>query len=204
RVQPADAVAPTRQRRNSRTLRRGRAPMRQALALAWLVIVIASAVYLTFLGMAGFPLRSDLLALVPQEEHDPVLQRAKDAVSRSVGRRILLAFGDADRTAARSAAQQVGSAVARTGLVDALEGASLEEAGRKLGAIYFPHRNALLAPGDRVALEAGRGEEIAKRALAQAFGFGSPVDARLIAADPFLLLPAFLNGLPRPLGKLAI
>jgi len=55
--------------------------MRHALAVAWLVVVVASAVYLTFLGMAGFPIRSDLLALVPQEEHDPVLQRAKDAVS---------------------------------------------------------------------------------------------------------------------------
>jgi predicted exporter len=178
--------------------------MRHALAVAWLVVVVASAVYLTFLGMAGFPIRSDLLALVPQEEHDPVLQRAKDAVSRSVGRRILLAFGDTDRTTARSAARQVGRAVARTGLVDALEGASLEEAGRRLGALYFPHREALLTPRDRATLEAGHGEDIARRALVQAFGFGSPVDARLLAADPFLLLASFLNGLPSPVGKLAI
>ena len=42
------------------------------------------------------------------------------------------------------------------------------------------------------------------RALAQAFGFASPVDASLIAADPFLLLPSFLSTLPSPLGRLAL
>ena len=53
--------------------------MRHALAAAWLAIVVASAVYLAVLGFAGFPIRSDLLALLPHEERDPVLQKAKDA-----------------------------------------------------------------------------------------------------------------------------
>ena len=75
--------------------------MRYTLAMAWLAIVIASAGYLTRLGFVGFPIRSDLLALLPQEERDPVLQKAKEAMSRTLGRRILLAFGAEDRSRCR-------------------------------------------------------------------------------------------------------
>src|SRR5262249_40723854 len=69
---------------------------------------------------------------------------------------------------------------------------------------YFPYRNALLSAADRATLEEGHGGDIAKRALAQTFGFASPVDSGLIAADPFLLLPSFLSTLPSPLGRLTL
>ena len=178
--------------------------MRRVLAAVWLAIVGAACAYLTVLGIAGFPIRTDLLALLPREERDPVAQQASDAVSRSLGRRILLAFGDIDRARAREAARQAMSAIAATQLVDPLDGAALQDAGRRLATFYFPHRQVLLSGADRVALDAGRAGEIANRALAQAFGFGSPVDAALLAADPFLLLPSFLATLPGQLGRLAL
>ena len=204
RVQPAGAIARSARRRSQRVARHGQPPMTRLLAALWLAIVAAAAVYLTVLGMAGFPIRTDLLALLPREEQDPVAQLATQAVSRSLGRRIVLAFGDTDRGRARTAAQQATAAVAATGLVDPLDSAALQDAGRALATFYFPYRDALLSPADRKALEDGRGEDLSKRALAQAFGFGSPVDATLLAADPFLLLPAFLTSLPNPLGRLAL
>ena len=103
--------------------------MTRILAALWLAIVAAAAVYLTVLGMAGFPIRTDLLALLPREEQDPVAQLATQAVSRSLGRRIVLVFGDADRGRARTAAQQATAAVAATGLVDPLDSAALQDAG---------------------------------------------------------------------------
>lgn len=178
--------------------------MRRALAAVWLAIVAAAAVYLTVLGIAGFPIRTDLLALLPREERDPVVAQANQAVSRSLGRRVLLAFGDTDRARARAAAEQAASAIAATGLVEAMDGAALQDTGRRMAAFYFAHRDALLSTADRAALEQGRAGEIAGRSLAQAFGFGSPVDARLLAADPFLLLPSFLSSLPNPTGRLAL
>ncbi|HLM15185.1 MAG TPA: hypothetical protein VK362_22500, partial [Reyranella sp.] len=145
--------------------------MTRLLAALWLAIVAAAAVYLTALGMAGFPIRTDLLALLPREEQDPVAQLATQAVSRSLGRRIVLAFGDTDRRRARTAAQQATAAVAATGLVDPLDSAALQDAGRALATFYFPYRDALLSSADRRALDHGRGEDLSKRALAQAFGF---------------------------------
>lgn len=177
--------------------------MRRALAAAWLALVVAAGVYLAVLGCAGFPIRADLLALLPSEEQDPIAKQANDAVSRSLGRRILLAFGDDDRGRARTAARQMIAAVEATGLADPFDAADMQDVGRKLAAFYFAHRDAVLSAADRAALENGRASEIANRALAQAFGFASPVDARLLAADPFLLMPSFLNSLPGPLGRLA-
>jgi predicted exporter len=178
--------------------------MRRVLAAAWLAVVVGAAIYLTVLGIAGFPIRTDLLALLPREERDPAVQKANEAVSRSLGRRLLLAFGDSDSARARAAARQATAAIDATGLVDPLNGAALQDAGRRLATFYFPYRDVLLSAADRVALEEGRGGDIARRALAQAFGFASPVDSGLIAADPFLLLPSFLSTLPSPLGRLAL
>lgn len=178
--------------------------MRRALAATWLAIVAAAGLYLTVLGIAGFPIRTDLMALLPREERDPVLKQANEAVARSLGRRIVLAFGDNDRNRARTAAQQVKDAVLATGLVDPVDGPALQDAGRRLGTFYLPHREVLLSTADRTALADGRAAEIGNRALAQTYGFGSPVDATLLAADPFLLLPAFLIALPGPLERLSI
>lgn len=178
--------------------------MRLALAAIWLAIVAAAGLYLTVLGIAGFPIRTDLMALLPREERDPVLKQANEAVARSLGRRVVLAFGDADRARARTAAQQVRDAVVATGLVDPVDGAVLQDSGRRLGTFYLPHREALLSSADRGTLAAGRAVDIGNRALAQTYGFGSPVDATLLAADPFLLLPAFLISLPGPLERLSI
>jgi predicted exporter len=178
--------------------------MRSTLVAIWLAIVAAACVYLTVLGIAGFPIRTDLLALLPREERDPVVQQANEIVSRNIGRRILLAFGDTDRGRARTAAEQMTAAIAATQLVDPIDGAVLQDVGRRLATFYFPHRDALLSASDRAILETGRAGDIASRALAQAFGFGSPVDATILTADPFLLLPSFLMALPGPLGGLAL
>lgn len=178
--------------------------MKRALGAVWLAVVAAACAYLAVLGAAGFPIRTDLLALLPREERDPVVQQANQAMARSLGRRILLAFGDTDRGRARTAAQQATAAIAETGLVDLLDGAALQDAGRRLATFYFSYRDALLSTGDRAALDGDHGSAIASRALAQAFGFGSPVDAALLTADPFLLLPSFLTTLPSPLGRPAL
>jgi predicted exporter len=180
--------------------------MRRLLALTWLVIVIAAGCYFVVAASNNVVLQSDLLALLPQEERNPAVQLANEAVSRKLGHRILLAFGDADRERARTAAQKATATIEATGLADVLNSASFEEVGRKMAIFYFPYASTggLLSPADRTVLEEGHADQIANRAMAQAFGFGSPVDAKLLSTDPFLLLPSFLSSLPTPLGRLSL
>ena len=95
RLQPAGAVAGADRRRKQRASRHGRASMRR-VAGGGLAGDRRRRGRLSDGRWAspGFPIRTDLLALLPREERDPVVQQANEAVSRSLGRRLLLAFGD--------------------------------------------------------------------------------------------------------------
>ena len=62
--------------------------MKNVLAVVWLAIVVVAVAWLALMGRTGYPIQTDLLALLPREERDPVMQQANEAVSRSIGRRI--------------------------------------------------------------------------------------------------------------------
>jgi predicted exporter len=176
----------------------------RALAGIWLLVVAAAGAYLTVLAGTGFPIRSDILALLPREARNPQVQLASDAVSRSLGRHFVLAFGAADRAHARAAADLAKGLIGATGLAAPLGGTTIRDIGRQLALFYYPYRTSLLGEADRRALTEDRGVDIARRAIAQAYGFGSPVDAAMLSADPFLLLPSFLTALPNPFGRLVL
>jgi predicted exporter len=172
------------------------------LALIWLAVVVLAVGYLAARLHDGLPLRTDLLALLPREDQDPVLQRANDAVSRALARRVVVLVGDPSREVARDAARRLAADMIATGVVDPASDAFDADQLKRLGTLYFPHRRGLLAEADRTLLAAGQGEEVATKALAQAFGVGGIADGNLLRADPFLLLPSFFADLPLPLTRL--
>jgi predicted exporter len=144
------------------------------------------------------------MALLPREERDPVLQRVNDQVSDALSRRLVLLIGHADRDAARAAAMKIVEALRDSGLVTIDSAGFGKDRLRQMGALYFPYRYGLLAEEDRQRLRHGREQEIATRALSQVYGVIGMADAGLLQRDPFLLLPAFFNGLPLPLSRLSL
>jgi predicted exporter len=174
--------------------------LRRFAAIAWLATVVAAASFLGWHAYRGLPLNTDLMSLLPREGQDSAAQRARDAVSQTLARRVLVLVGHASRAEARAAARSLSESLDATGLLEP-ETVSGAQALAKLGQLYFPHRAGLLSDGDRVLLEAGRGEELSKRALAQAFGVGGTGESLISRGDPFLLLPAFLMQLPSPMPR---
>lgn len=176
--------------------------MSRLLALGWLVLLLAAGGYLAMRAIDGLELRTDLLALLPKEEQDPQLRQANDLIVQKLAGRMVLLVGSQDRLAARRAAGEIEDALLATKLI-ALDAVSTGSAGAAaLGKFYFPYRAALLSDQDRQLLLAGQGATVAEGALAQVFGVGSFADAKLLAADPFLLLPRFLAELPVPSSRL--
>ncbi len=178
--------------------------MRKALALLWLVLVLAATAHVASLSLHGLPRETDIMALLPREEREPEIQAAKDRVTRSLSGRVVAMIGHAERDKARSAAQDLRRALVEAGLVRPEGDVPDEAAIKRLGAAYFVHRAGLLAEGDRRKLLRGEGEGLVKRALSQIYGFGGAVDSRLLARDPFLLFPAFLGGLPTPANRMSM
>ncbi|CAO3424027.1 MMPL family transporter [Azospirillum doebereinerae] len=173
-------------------------------ALVWLLVVAVAGVYLAGRVHAGLSFRTDLLALLPREEVDPVLQQANETVTRSLARRVVALVGHANRDEARAAARRLTDDLSATGLIETAGGGFDGDRMKRIGTLYFPHRQGLLSPADRASLTAGQGEEVAIRALSQVFGFVGLADAGLLRNDPFLLLPSFFTSLPFPLSRLTL
>lgn len=178
--------------------------MRKAAALLWLALVVGAAVHVAMAAWNGLPRDSDIMALLPREDRDPTIQAAKDRMAALLGERAVVLVGHAERDAARRHARNLRQALVESGLV--MPGSSIpsDEAIKRLGAAYFPHRAGLLAEADRRLLEQGRADDLVTRALSQIFGFAGPADSRLLARDPFLLFPAFLAALPVPGNRLSL
>jgi predicted exporter/predicted LPLAT superfamily acyltransferase len=178
--------------------------MRRFPALLWLAVVVLAGAYLAVRIHDGLAFRTDLMALLPREQQDPVRQKADDAVARALSRHIVILVGAPDRDSARRAAQKIDDTLSRSGLVDLATSGFDADRLTRLGQVYFPYRRGLLAESDRQLLVDGKGEEIAKRALSQVFGLVGMGDAGLLKRDPFLLMPAFFSSLPLPMSKLRL
>lgn len=176
--------------------------LRRLATIAWLATVVAAALFLAWQIHSGLPLNTDLMALLPREDQESAAQKARDAVSRTLARRIFVLVGHTSRAQARAAALSISGSLDATGLIEP-ESISGAQTMRKLGQLYFPHRAGLLSEEDRGLLEAGRGDDLAKRALAQAFGVGGTGESLIARGDPFLLLPSFLMQLPSPMPRMA-
>ncbi len=172
--------------------------MRRLLAGLWLLVMVAAAVHVAGRFVEGLPFQTDLMALLPVEDRDPVVARAKEAMADAVSRRVVVLVGHPERTVARQAASELRASLESAGTL-AAAGSELDPA--RLGAVYFPHRSGLLADADRRTLQENRGEAIVNRTLSQVFGFVGLADSRLLEHDPFLLFPEFLKGLPGTGGK---
>ena len=173
-------------------------------AIAWLALVLLAVGYLALQFHQGIAFRTDLLALLPREEQDPARHQATDKLMGEAAKKVVLLIGHKDAGRAREAATEIEEKIGQAGLVTFSAFGQKPGDAAALGAFYFPHRQQLLTDGDREALLAGKGESLAQRALAQVYSVGSFADSRLLTTDPFLLLPAYLSGLPVPASRLTL
>ena len=176
--------------------------MRRKLALLWLMMMPAASLYLGLRLANGLGWRTDLMALLPRDEQDAGKQRAEDAVTQALSERVVLLVGHADGRIARQSAATLASRLTTSGLASVETLVPGSEAIRRLATLYAPYRRGLLSDADRAALLRHDGASVAGRAVSQVFGFVGAADARLLRADPFLLLPGFFTALPVPFAKL--
>ncbi|QEL25134.1 hypothetical protein FQV39_22955 [Bosea sp. F3-2] len=167
-------------------------------------MVTAACIFLVVRFQEPGRLRTDLTALLPLELQDPARQKATDLISRSLAQRFVVLVSHKDAAQARARAAELAKTLEDTGLVGQVGEEFSTDRIKQLGALYFPYRSGLMSSADRTALLAGRGQDLAERALATIAAPGAIADARLLKADPFLLLPSFLFSLPFPATRLAL
>lgn len=171
-------------------------------AFAWSLVVAAACAVLILQLRRGIELQTDLTALVPLEERDAAIHRAKDRVTEILAERVFLLVGDSDREVARSAGAMLAKTLADSGTTKSVTYRIPSDSLKSLGEMYFPYRFGLLSNADRDRLLRNQGGQIVDRAVANVYGPSSIADANLIRRDPFFLLPEFLSSLPMPMSRL--
>ncbi|AJK45816.1 MMPL family transporter [Burkholderia plantarii] len=172
---------------------------------AWLLVALAAVCYCTWRFVAGpSPLQTDLLALLPASEANPVAERAVGALGQALGGRTVLLVSDANAARAKAAARMLGARLAQS---HAFRSATVEVPPFDLSRIattYLPARFGLLTDADVAALAHGDTASLSD-ALARRL-YGPPVEAlpTALADDPFGWLQHWLAGLPLTTSKLML
>jgi predicted exporter len=178
--------------------------IRRVGAIVWMLAIVAAVAYLGMRLASGVTLESNILALLPRQERDASVQRASDRLANSLSQRFGFLVGSRSPEKAIAAAHLLSSALKQSGTVTAFSSTIDQDAQKKMGAAYFPYRSGLLSETDRADLKAGHAERLKDRALASLYGVGGMADSRLMARDPFFLLPSYMLSLPASQTRLAV
>ncbi|SMG16864.1 MMPL family transporter [Paraburkholderia susongensis] len=180
---------------------------------AWLVLALLAALYCGWRFAGPAPLETNLLALLPATEADPVAEKAVDTLASALGDRTVLLVTSRDDAHAKAAAKQLGASLQKSGAFASVTAELPPFDLSQIAALYMPYRFGLLAPADRAAL-AGAGSA---SAVASAVGatlrdqlaqrLYSPLQGGLstpLADDPFGWLERWLGNLPLATSNLEV
>ncbi|MGE5467975.1 MAG: MMPL family transporter, partial [Ignavibacteria bacterium] len=177
-------------------LRQERRAMNWRAVLWCLLAAAAVAACLVQIARAGrLPLQTDLLALLPATEQNPVAEAAVTRLASATGNRAVFLVGGDTAASAAEAARRFAAVLRESRAFGPVIADVPPMDTGQWARFYLEHRFTLLAPGDRAAL--GRGETDLdarlKRKLYAPFRIGLTAP---LADDPFGFTDAWLASLP--------
>ena len=163
----------------------------------WLVLAlgVAAACTAQFTGSGGARLQTNLLALLPPTERNPVAERAVERLADAAGNRVVFLVAAPAPAQSAAAARQFAAELRRTGAFRGVLADLPPVDLKQISNFYLRYRFQLLAGEDRRALAAGPAglEDRLQRKVAAPFRFGLTYP---VAEDPFGLADAWLASLP--------
>ncbi|MEZ0601507.1 MMPL family transporter [Paraburkholderia sp. IW21] len=172
---------------------------------AWLLLALVAALYCGWRFAGPSPLQTDLLALLPATEADPVAEKAVDTLASALGDRTVFLVTSNDGAHAKAAAKQLGASLQKSGAFGSVTAELPPFDLSQIAALYMPYRFGLLAPADREALASGATSTTLHDALAQRIY--SPLRGGLttpLADDPFGWLEHWLGDVPLATSNLEL
>jgi predicted exporter len=170
---------------------------------AWLLLVLAIGITFFAHPKVYLDTETDILALLPSEEHDPVVDAALQTFSDQAGRKVLFLIGQPDMAKARKAGADFAAALKVNPGFASVQFELQNQLAQTLKT-YAPYQQVLLAEKDRARLASGESQAIyrdAQRALYTPAGFARVTSA---SEDPLGLLSDFLLAQVPPLGAVQL
>lgn len=145
------------------------------LGLAWLLLLVGLGVQQWQLWKQAPRIDTDILALLPQDAHDPLLSDVTRRIADASSRQIVVLLGSADATAAQAADAAFREHLQRQGSALLKPAGSIEGWFEQARTFYAPYRDRLLTAEQRRQLREEDGAELAQAALAALYGpMGAP------------------------------
>src|SRR6266702_1050019 len=119
---------------------------------AWLLLALAASLYCGWRFAGPSPLQTNLLALLPATEADPVAEKAVDTLASALGDRTVFLVTSNDDAHAKAAAKQLGASLQKSGAFGSVTAELPPFDLSRIAALYMPYRFGLLTPADRTAL----------------------------------------------------
>jgi predicted exporter len=170
---------------------------------AWLALTLVVALYCLYRFTGPSPLETNLLALLPATEADPIAERAIDTLATALGDRTVFIVSSKNASHAKAAAKQFGASLSESAAFRSVIAELPPFDISKIGALYVPYRFGLLTPGDGEAISSRTGslpDALTQRIYNPVRG---PLTTRL-ADDPFGWLEHWLADLPLASSNLDI
>jgi len=191
---------------------------------AWLLLALAAALYCGWRFAGPSPLQTNLLALLPATEADPVAEKAVDTLAAALGDRTVFLVTSNDDAHAKAAAKQLGASLQKSGAFGSVTAELPPFDLSQIAALYMPYRFGLLTPADRATLAQSNvsspaspdtPQEVSRPAGSPLGGLGETLAQRIysplrgglttpLADDPFGWLEHWLGGLPLATSNLEL
>ena len=163
--------------------------------LIWVALLAAMTLLAVQALSRGATVQSDILAMLPNIQEDPLTQRAIDRVEQQLANRIYLGVVSPDQASAVAGAKALlVSLLATPEAFTQVQSADIQGA-QALNRFYFPYRFHLLTAQQRALLESGQLAKLEANTLAQLYNAFGYANSQLLSQDPLLLYPELLKQL---------
>lgn len=139
----------------------------RTLAWVWLVVVLAVGGHTAWLYFGGhLSIDTNILAMLPQNQRDPALQKVTDKLTDAASRRIVVLVGGQDWDSAKKGGDAFATALAGShARISVRYQADNAQTATWLD-FFTPYRAQLLTPATRQRLEQQSAQQLAEQALA--------------------------------------
>ena len=155
--------------------------LRSGRVWLFLLLLVLAGGFVAHKLQQGNVFSTDLLALLPATERDPLAEQAAQQVQTAIGSHTLFLISHPDRDQARAAANDFVASLRAAAVFDRVQFELPAGAQQQLIDRLLPYRSALLTSADAALISAG-GEPLQQRLLQALY---SPLAVAVPGADPF-------------------
>ena len=162
-------------------------------AIFWVTGICLVSVWLVIRPADGPMINANIMALLPNAERDPVVYEAVDRVAKRFERHVAILVGTRKFETSKTAAKFVSDRLAGSGQFADMRLAYDKNLGQRAFSFYRPLRFQLLGNSARDQLQSGDVTAFERSVLRRYYSPKSMISSALIAMDPLLLMPRFLE-----------